>query len=467
MSGELDIRGGGAVAVDTATLHSAASGFDAVAVEIAEIRDRIGALQNTLFFSSGYALRCLDALRVLDAHCAASAARGVVIGDNLRAAAAVYELVELDAARAAAVAAGDAVEIGRLEAMRQAIVAEYPDAPGLAMLATTERTLLWPGAIVRQATEGGHDLGDLFEKSGAMKGRPEMLGTVVGGVALGGAAIGGAILVGVGGWGRVPRDTVLKGSGPPVTLTAKRAPVTAAPGSLTAAGQRIPSGQGSQVRVEKYTMADGSRRFAVYVSGTKTLAAVGDEPWDSRSNAELYTGHRSASYEATEQALRAAGAQPGDIVHAFGHSQGAMITAHLALEGDYDTRSLVSFGSPVEADVAESTLSVGIRHTDDPVAALAGGGHMESVGASGSFVAEREAHPAADMEDLALRAHLMESYLETAELVDDSGDPRVAAWETVVDELNQAVSVEATEFTATRVTAGPGSVSASSPAVAR
>ena len=122
-----------------------------------------------------------------------------------------------------------------------------------------------------------------------------------------------------------------------------------APTSLADAAARIPAGGEARIRVERYTMSDGSRQFAVYVAGTQTVAPQTREPFDMDSNVELYTGERSASYEATLAALEQAGAEPGDVVHAFGHSQGAMVVAHLALEGGFDDATLVSFGSPVEA----------------------------------------------------------------------------------------------------------------------
>ncbi len=159
-----------------------------------------------------------------------------------------------------------------------------------------------------------------------------------------------------------------------VTPVAGHGP-TAAPASLADAAARIPGGGDARIRVERYTMPDGTRQFAVYVAGTQTVAPNSTEPFDMASNIALYTGERSASYDATLAALARAGAEPGDVVHAFGHSQGAMITAHLALEGGYDTQTLVSLGSPVEADVGEGTMSISLRHADDPVAALAAGGH--------------------------------------------------------------------------------------------
>jgi pimeloyl-ACP methyl ester carboxylesterase len=165
----------------------------------------------------------------------------------------------------------------------------------------------------------------------------------------------------------------------------------------------------------------------------------------------LYSGERSASYEATLAALAASGAASGDVVHAFGHSQGAMVTAHLALEGGFDTRTLVSFGSPVEADVGDGTLSIAVRHRDDPVAALEGGGHPGAVGAPGSFVAERTADPQLGLHDFGFPAHGIEGYTDTARMLDASTDARMGAVRALFDELGGAASIEVTEYSAQRV----------------
>jgi len=205
------------------------------------------------------------------------------------------------------------------------------------------------------------------------------------------------------------------------------------------------------VRVEKYTIPDGRREFAVYVAGMQSQAFGRYEAWDNASNTELYTGRESASYTATVEALEAAGARPGDTVHAFGFSQGAMIASHLAMEGEYDVQTLVTLGSPVEADAAPGTLSIGIRHRDDPVAALAGGGHMAAVGSSGSFVVERVYDPAVEYDDALLPAHRLTAYADTADLVDASSDPRVVGVEDVFARLGEASSVEVSEYGARRI----------------
>ena len=261
------------------------------------------------------------------------------------------------------------------------------------------------------------------------------------------------------GFGTTARDARLEGSATPVRVTpisidrstrdgaaGVGSETARAPTTLAAAAARIPAGDdGARVRVERYTMTDGSRQFAVYVTGMKSYG--GTEPFDMASNSQLYTGTRSASFDATMSALRQSGAEPGDTVHAFGHSQGAMVAARLASEGEYDTQTLVSLGSPVEAAVGPDTLSVALRHTDDPVAALAGGGHHDAVGAAGSFVAERAADPTVGVD---LDAHKLDRYTETAAMLDVSADPRMNAMRQLLTRLGGAASVDVTVYAAVR-----------------
>ncbi|QIG39020.1 hypothetical protein G5T42_05540 [Microbacterium sp. 4R-513] len=202
-------------------------------------------------------------------------------------------------------------------------------------------------------------------------------------------------------------------------------------------------------------MPDGTRQYAVYIRGTTGDGDEG-EAFDMTSNLQLYAGEQAASYQAAVAALREAGAQPGDVVHAFGHSQGAMVAAHLALEGGFDTQTLVTFGSPVDAQVGEGTLSVALRHRDDPIVALAGGGFDAGVGAAGSFVAERTVDPAVSPNDAdPIRPHGMTAYEETAAMLDSSTDPRMGAVRDRLAELADATSVSVSEYAVERLPAAP------------
>lgn len=452
MSDGLEIRGGGAVSVDTATLREAAGRFDRLIDDLDVLQRRFGAARAELADERRFGWAAAGAATVFARDLDGAIVQAAQIAGDLRHAAAVYELVELDAEHTALSARGDGAGLAALELRRAELLRLFPGADGEALVARFDRAVMWPSYLVRQATETGTDLGGIISE----------LGAVVGGVALGGATLGTAAVFGVGGWGRLSRDARLDGEPAAVALRSTAAPLrtNTAPADLAAAASRIPGAGDARVRVEKYTMPDGTEQFAVYIAGTQSLGVGGEDPWDSQSNAELYTGNRSASYEATLAALEAAGAKPGDTVHAFGHSQGAMIAAHLALEGPYDMATVVSFGSPVEADVGAETLAVAIRHSDDPVAMLAGGGHETAVGAPGSFTAEREAHTDTGLVDATAPAHSMRSYAESAALVDASGDPRVGAVHRVFSGLGEAQSVTVTEYAATRP---PPPVAAPSP----
>jgi pimeloyl-ACP methyl ester carboxylesterase len=473
----LQIRSGGAVAVDTATLSAAAVRFDAAREELAAIADRVGVLQSVL--------RTLPA-HTDDARAAASALAAKLevvqeesreIAGALREAACAYEMVEIQAEHRAAVLLGESARADRLDARMTALVEQHPDAWRMALGAEFGYAVLWPSELVRQATQWGVGVGSEVNDPGA----------IVAGAGSGLLTLGGAIAVGLAGTGRLSREARLSGAAGPVTLipvtpaapgsaagmvgagTAVTAggggvagaagaasplsagsPAAVAPQSLAAATARIPGAGDSRVRVERYTMPDGSRQYAVYIAGMQSAAMGGDDAWDNASNVELYAGRMSDSYAATEAALAAAGAQPGEAIHVFGFSQGAMIGSHLALEGPYDTQTLVSLGSPVDADVGPGTLSVSVRHADDPVVGLAGGGHGQPVGASGSFIVERVSDPEVGLDEVGLPAHRLTAYAETAALVDGSSDPRVDGLRQVFDDLARADAVEVTEYAARR-----------------
>ncbi|KJL40222.1 hypothetical protein [Microbacterium trichothecenolyticum] len=455
----LQIRGGGAVAVDTATLSAAAVRFDTAREELTAIGERLRALRAELGAHPEYTADARGAASVLAANLEAVRAEADEIAGALREAGWAYEMVEIEAAHRAAVLAGDTDRAQRLDARMTALVDAHPDAWRIALGAQFERAVMWPSELVRQATQWGVVVG----------GEVSDPGSIVAGAAAGLLTLGGAAVAGVAGAGRLSRDARLSGTAGPVTVAPvvagppagatsagvaasrpSRSPASVAPQSLVAVTERMPGAGDSQVRIERYAMPDGSRQFAVYIAGMQSFGAGGEEPWDNASNVELYAGRTSDSYAATRAALDQAGVEPGDTVHVFGFSQGAMIAGHLALEGGYDTRTLVSIGSPVDTDVGSGTLSVTLRHTDDPVAGLAGGGHAGAVGAAGSFVAERVFDPDVGTDEPRLPAHRLNAYAETAALVDASTDPRVDALRDVFADLARAESVEVTEFSATR-----------------
>ncbi len=436
MSTEVEIRGGGAVAVDTETLHHAAARFGGAAGRLEDLRSRLSHTQGLLYECRHYAGDAYGDAATAFQRLTVAIAEADRIAAALRDTAAVYELVELNALHHAAVLAGDGDGAARLDVQRDALLARHPAAMDAARGLEFERAVMWPSELVKVWTQMGWDSGRIVGP----------VGGTVGGVALGGAGILYAAAAGISRVGIIGRDARLSGGAVPVEVAARRVAATGAPLTLAAAASRVPTGD-ARVRVERYEMPDGSARFAVYVAGT---TAGADEPFGFGSNLDLAQGRESASYSAVEKALAAAGAQPGDPVHAFGYSQGATVASYLAVQGDYDTQTLVTFGSPVSADVGPGTLSVAVRHTDDPIAVLAGGGHAMPVGAPGSFIAEAPVSPDKPLPDLPTSPHPLSSYAQTAARVDASHDPRVAGLHSVLAELRGAQSMTATEYTVSR-----------------
>lgn len=444
MGDAVEIRSGGAVAVDSDTLRHAAGRIMTVKGALEELGARLIFVQGVLAGSRGRAAEAYDAACLVFARLTDALRHADELAEKLEAAAAVYDLVELNVRHAAALLAGDTVAAARIDVLRDRLMAQWPDAMEQARGLELERAVMWPSELARQSTLFGFTAGEEASERGA----------IIGGVVAGLPTIALAAAAGLSRAGLIEKGERLVGGPAAVTISRVRPDPSAqsAPTSLAAAARRIPNGDGaSRVRVEKYTMPDGRREFAVYVAGMQSQAFGRHEAWDNASNTELYFGRESASYTATAEALEAAGARPGDTVHAFGFSQGAMIASHLAVQGEYDVQTLITYGSPVEADAGPGTLSVGIRHRDDPVTALAGGGHMAAVGSSGSFVVERVYDPAVEFDDALLPAHRLSAYAETAGLVDASRDPRVAGVQDVFARLGEATSVEVSEFGARRI----------------
>ncbi|MFK3677508.1 hypothetical protein ACI2IP_07235 [Microbacterium sp. NPDC090218] len=255
------------------------------------------------------------------------------------------------------------------------------------------------------------------------------------------------------GLGKVAAGVPLQGRrADPVHVTAVKTSTPAAPQSLAGAFRRMPSSS-AQVAVEKYTMPDGTTRYVTYISGTKNSVpwrGGEEEPWDMKSNVELYQGHVSASYQATLDALAAAGAEPGDRVDTVAYSQGGMIAAHLAMESEYDVTMQLTAGSPQEPTLEDDQTLIQLRHSDDLVSNLAAGGSAAGTGSADSFTATRVGDPQVGLQDVRLQAHALETYIETAQLVDASTDPRAEALDAYWAELGTAAKVERTEFHAER-----------------
>lgn len=411
--GDLEIRGGRVVAVDTETLRHAAARANLAVADAETLRTTLMQVDQLL------AMTMIGGTAAHPVGVAATICeQGGMLVTALRDTATAYELVELQARQSAA-AAGDAAD--RRDAVLLARRIEELEAASPEAAALAEQALA--DAPNPFATVGG----ELFWPS-------LFLGTA------GAAAMGlygaGAYAISAAGRGAIPDGSRLVGT--PRTPTVRLIAVRdgAAPDSMSALARRQPSTERpGDIRVERYTMAGGGQRFALYVSGTRLKGDVG--AFGMATNVPLYFGASSSSYESVRIALEKAGAKPGDSVMVSGHSQGAMIASRVALEEEYEVPMLVGFGNPVQADVGPDTLQVDFRHSDDLVPLLAAGGHDGSIGAQGSMVVERNVSPWPGID-----SHQMDAYTETAEMLDASSDPRMDAVRQRLAEFGQAEKVE-------------------------
>lgn len=145
------------------------------------------------------------------------------------------------------------------------------------------------------------------------------------------------------------------------------------PGSLAERVARIPDAD-APIRIERYTLPDGSEHVEVYIAGTDAHAALGgDQPWDMASNIALVAGLDASSLQAVRAALAAEGVTAQTSIVFTGYSQGGAIAAQLAESGDYATAGLVTIGAPSGGmPVTGSYPAVVIEHRDDLVPVLSG-----------------------------------------------------------------------------------------------
>ncbi|HET8958515.1 MAG TPA: hypothetical protein VFM95_08690 [Microcella sp.] len=199
---------------------------------------------------------------------------------------------------------------------------------------------------------------------------------------------------------------------PPAFTQAVTAPTSV--GDRTA---RLPDGAGSQVRVETFP-GDNGPRFEVYIAGTDPVAPFGgDNPWDMASNIALTAQLDASSLKAVVVGLEQAGATAHSEVVFTGHSQGALVAAHLAESGQYRTAGLITVGGPIsDLPITGEYPVIAIEHTDDIIPSMTG----EHDAATRATVIEARAFPGGADELFA--PHAADAYVPTARLVDAADD---------------------------------------------
>lgn len=213
----------------------------------------------------------------------------------------------------------------------------------------------------------------------------------------------------------------------PVSLVSRSesSPVEA-PHSYEQLVERIPQPtelDPSQIRIERYENAAGEPEWAVYISGTVDFAvADSGEPFDSASNVSNAAGGDGGSFAAVAAAMAEAGISSDNNVSFVGHSQGAGTAARLAASGEYNTQGLLLVGGNTgQIPIPPGIRTVIVEHTDDLVPAT--GGLQDNAHA---LLVERHAYENRPLpEGIAVPAHRLPVYSETAQLMDKSSSPEL------------------------------------------
>lgn len=429
----LEITGGGAIAVDPNEMRAVADRMAATAARLSAAADDLRRAHHALS-SAWSAGRRVDVggLWATTRHVAED---GDELGDDARGAAVMADAFELADLRSEQLllAVERPLEAELLQGRIDELVASYPDLDAMAL----QLTAAWERSSVEGTLDAPVDQLAAVLADTAFHMPLWLLAPLLQRI----TTSAGTILNG----------TRLSGEAPPVVVRrVSTHAVDRAATTLAQLTQRLPDGK-AQVAVEKRTHADGTTSFVAYVDGTRTVTSGGEEPWDSGSNWDLYIDReQSAAYAATMEALRQAGAEPGSRVDLVGYSQGGAIAAAVAVSGVYTTSRVMTVGSPTVPVLDADQTLIRVVHPDDPVGAgLTSGGPAASIGSPDSMTISRD--DAASSKASRFGAHMRDAYDETLALADESGDARVDRMhETLRSEADDIVSVQRTEFHATR-----------------
>jgi len=214
-------------------------------------------------------------------------------------------------------------------------------------------------------------------------------------------------------------------SGAPVTTsTAGRSWPTRPAQSVAETAERIPNpviGDEAQVRIDKYSAPGMPDRFEIFIGGTVNFSPVATgEPFDTTSNLELMADLPAGSFDGVKQSMAMAGIGRDSHIVVTGHSQGALIAAKIAESGDYSVDAVMLFGSPSgQVPVPASIPTLIVEHLEDPVVSLGG---LQSNRDATIVQAMALRGPDPVPTGIALPAHHIEAYIETAEAIDQRAE---------------------------------------------
>jgi hypothetical protein len=183
------------------------------------------------------------------------------------------------------------------------------------------------------------------------------------------------------------------------------------------------------IDVRVVTAADGSRSYIVDIPGTKDWhlqPGQHDGPLnDLGTNLHAMGGQSTAYEQGVAEALRRAGAGPGDPVMLVGHSQGGIVATdaaqHFVDSGQFHVTHVVTLGAPVgRLAVPDSVQMLSVENSNDIVA------HLDA--ADNPDAPNRTTVTFSDDHGKVGANHDLSTYQPAARPLDASTDPSVVAF---------------------------------------
>jgi len=192
----------------------------------------------------------------------------------------------------------------------------------------------------------------------------------------------------------------------------------------------------AQIRIEEYDSG-----YVVYLGGTiDSGVEPTTEPWDMTSNISAIAELDSGSYSAVVMAMREAGITAQDNVILVGHSQGGLVAAQLAASGNYTVSDVITVGAPLhQVEIPEKINVVAVEHAEDVIPSLSGVAAPAAAATHMTVTRSLYSNSAVPRGEL-LPAHHLSRYVETAAVMDRSGDPQLTAEQKRISERTQGTA---------------------------
>ena len=189
------------------------------------------------------------------------------------------------------------------------------------------------------------------------------------------------------------------------------------------------------VFIERWTGSDGVVRRIVYIPGTEDWTVWRDNPSDAEADGELRFGMLPDAARVVQAALTADGAQPGDPVLLTGHSLGGTVATALAANSEFLRRfnvtGVVTAGSPVGTITLPARVNaLHLEGTRDIVPGLDGTPNPDTpTRTTVHHDARRSEAPQLKGAGKTIgSAHHLDTYAQTARLVDEGLSDSTDAW---------------------------------------